>query len=75
MTNNTLDFSKYISKEKLSELNNIITAAEENISLGDYEVAEEYLQDAAYLINQIGAKSVREQLAASYTINPLDFAK
>lgn len=65
---------KTIDKEQLEEINNIMNYAIEAIGEGDHQLGEEYLQDAVYLINKIEDEQLRKEVAASYTINPLDFA-
>ena len=57
------------------EIDNIMKYAMESIAEDDKELAEEDLRDAAYLINKyIDNTAEREQYAAKFTINPLDYA-
>ena len=61
--------------DQQEEINNIMKYAMESIAEDDKELAEEYLRDAAYLINKyIDDTAEREQYAAKFTINPLDYA-
>ena len=61
--------------DQQEEINNIMKYAMESIAEDDKELAEEYLRDAAYLINKyIDNTAEREQYAAKFTINPLDYA-
>lgn len=64
-----------LDRELLEEINNIMQYANEEIAQNDFELAEEYLADAAYLINKIEDEKLRNEIAGSYTINPLDYAK
>ena len=63
-----------IDKEILEEIQNCIDDAVENIKDGYSDIAESSLQDAAYIINTKIPEELREQVAASLEINPLDFA-
>ena len=59
--------------DQQEEINNIMKYAMESIAEDDKELAEEYLRD--YLINKyIDNTAEREQYAAKFTINPLDYA-
>lgn len=61
--------------DQQEEINNIMKYAMRSIAEDDKELAEEYLRDAAYLINKyIDNTAEREQYAAKFTINPLDYA-
>ena len=64
-----------LETDQQEEINNIMKYAMESIAEDDKELAEEYLRDAAYLINKyIDDTAEREQYAAKFTINPLDYA-
>ena len=64
-----------LETDQQEEINNIMKYAMESIAEDDKELAEEYLRDAAYLINKyIDNTAEREQYAAKFTINPLDYA-
>ena len=65
---------KTINKEILEEIQNCINDAVENIRDGYPDIAESSLQDAAYIINTRISEELREEVAASLEINPLDFA-
>ena len=64
-----------IDKEILEEIQNCIDDAIENIADGYSDIAEASLRDAAYIINTRIPKEMREKIAASLEINPLDFAQ
>jgi hypothetical protein len=59
--------------EQIEEFNSLMQAGLEEI--GDQEVAEEYFSDAASVLNKIEDKRLKETLANSYSVNPLDFAQ
>lgn len=63
-----------IDKDTLEEIQNCIDDAVEQIRDGYPDIAESDLQDAAYIINTRIPKELREEVAASLEINPLDFA-
>ena len=64
-----------LETDQQHEIDNIMKYAMESIAEDDKELAEEYLRDAAYLINKyIDNTAEREQYAAKFTINPLDYA-
>ncbi len=65
---------KTINKEILEEIQNCINDAVENIKDDYPDIAESSLQDAAYIINTRIPEELREEVAASLEINPLDFA-
>lgn len=64
-----------VDKEVLEEIQNCIDDAVEQIRDGYSDIAESDLVDAAYLINTKIPEKLREQVAASLEINPLDWAQ
>jgi len=64
-----------IDKELLEEIQNCIDEAVQNIADGYSDIAEDDMRDAAYLLYKIEDKQLREEVAASLEINPLDFAQ
>ena len=64
-----------VDKEVLEEIQNCIDDAIENVRDGYQDIAEASLRDAAYLINTKIPEELREQVAASLEINPLDWAQ
>lgn len=64
-----------IDKEVLEEIQNCIDDAVEQIRDDYSDIAESDLVDAAYLINTKIPEELREQVAASLEINPLDWAQ
>ena len=64
-----------IDKEILEEIQNCIDDAVEQIRDGYPDIAEDDLRDAAYIINTRIPKELREEVAASLEINPLDWAQ
>lgn len=64
-----------ISRDQIEEINQIMKYAMEEIAQNDFELAEEYLADAAYLINKIEDEKQRNEIASKFSVNPLDYAK
>lgn len=62
-----------IAKELLEEIQECVSYAVDNIIDGYPDIAEASLRDAAYLLYKIEDKELRENVAASLEINPLDF--
>lgn len=62
-------------KELEEEYDNLMQAGYDEIAVGDTELAEDYFSDAAYVVNQITDETIKQQLLAKYSVNPLDFAK
>ena len=62
-------------QELIEEYHNLMRAGLDEIAIDDIEIAEEYFSDAAFVLNKIENKEIRDELATTYTVNPLDFAK
>ena len=61
-------------EELIEEYHNLMQAGLDEIAVDDTEIAEEYFSDAASVLNKIEDKEIRDKLATTYTVNPLDFA-
>ena len=61
--------------ELLQEIYNIRDYVTEEIANGNADLAEEYLSDAAYLINKIEDPKLKDRTINSFPANPLDYAK
>ena len=61
-------------EELIEEYHNLMRAGLDEIAVDDTEIAEEYFSDAAFVLNKIEDKEIRDKLATTYTVNPLDFA-
>ena len=62
-------------ENEIEEFDNLMQAGLDEIAVDDKELAEEYFSDAAFVLNKIEDKGLKEKLATKYTVNPLDFAK
>lgn len=62
-------------QELIEEYHNLMRAGLDEIAVDDTEIAEEYFSDAAFVLNKIKDKEIRDKLATTYTVNPLDFAR
>lgn len=61
-------------EDLIEEYHNLMRAGLDEIAINDTEIAEEYFSDAAFVLNKIEDKEIRDKLATTYTVNPLDFA-
>lgn len=62
-------------EELIEEYHNLMRAGLDEIAIDDTEIAEEYFSDAAFVLNKIDDEEIRDKLATTYTVNPLDFAR
>lgn len=62
-------------QDQIEEFDMLMQAGLDEVATKDYDIAEDYFSDAAYVLNQIDNEHVRKMLENKYTINPLDFAK
>lgn len=62
-------------QNKIDEFDNLMQAGLDEVATGDTEIAEEYFNDAAYVLNQIEDGSLKEGLATKYIVDPRDFAQ
>lgn len=62
-------------EELIEEYHNLMRAGLDEIAVDDTEIAEEYFSDAAFILNKIEDKEIRDELATTYTVNSLDFAR
>ncbi len=62
-------------EELIEEYHNLMQAGLDEIAVDDTEIAEEYFSDAAFVLNKIKDTKTKEELATTYTVNPLDFAR
>lgn len=58
-------------QEIIEEVKTLIQAGQENIY--DMEIAEEYFRDAGSVLLTIEDEKLRNEIAAKFDINPLDF--
>ena len=65
---------KYM-QERIEEYHNLMRAGLDEVAIQEYETAAEYFSDAAFVLNKIEDKEIRDKLATTYTVNPLDFAR